>query len=280
MNSDVFAGQWQQMRGSIRSWWGKLTDEDLERVGGEKDKLVGLIQEKYGQTREEAEREVERRLNDYGSGGMAADFKSRATNFGANVSNRASEAAQRLSSSVDSARSYFQDRSFDELTTDVVALIRKYPVGACLVGLGLGYMVTKSIAGGDDDFDEVADEAAERKESLMGSMRQRYRSARDAARNEAERRMDEYAGVGEKLRNSASELGASVANKASEAVDRLSSSVGSARSYIQERNVDDLTGDLRDIIRKYPIYSCLVALGVGILSKGVMSSGDRYNNDW
>jgi len=279
MNSDVFAGQWQQMRGSVRSWWGKLTDEDLERVGGEKDKLVGLIQERYGQTKEEAEREVDRRLNEYGSGGIAADLKSRATNFGANVSNKASEAAQRLSSSVDSARSYFQDRSFDELTTDVVALIRKYPVGACLVGLGLGYMITKGVAGGDD-FDEAVEDAEERKRGLMSSMRQKYRDTRDAARDEAERRMNEYGGVGEKLRTGASELGATVANKASEAVDRLSSSVGSARSYFQERNVDDLTGDLRDVIRKYPIYSCLVALGVGILSKGVMSSGDRYSNDW
>jgi hypothetical protein len=164
------------------------------------------------------------------------------------------------------------------LTTDLVALIRKYPVGACLVGLGLGYIVTKSVAGGDD-FDDAAEDAEERRKSLMGSVRQKYRDTRDAARNEAERRMDEYAGVGEKLRTGASELGATVANKASEAVDRLSSSVGSARSYFRERNVDDLTGDLRDVIRKYPIYSCAVALGVGLLGKSMMSS-DRYSSDW
>lgn len=144
MDNDIFAGQWRQMRGSVKSWWGKLSDDDLERVGGEKDKLVGLLQERYGQTREEAQREVDRRLNEYGTGGIASNLKATASEFGSTVSNRASEAAQRLSSSVDSARSYFQDKSVDELTTDLLALIRKYPVQACFVGLGIGYLIAKS----------------------------------------------------------------------------------------------------------------------------------------
>ncbi|MGH7782296.1 MAG: CsbD family protein [Candidatus Binatia bacterium] len=274
MNDDVFAGQWKQMRGSLKSWWGRLTEDDLERVGGEKDKLVGLVQERYAQTREEAEREVERRFSEYGNGGIGANLKTRASALGANVSNKASEAAHRLSTSVDSARSYFQDRSVDELTSDLVGVVRKYPIQACLVGLGIGYMVTKSIAGRDE-----LEEAIERKDNLIGSLRRKYRQTRADVEREAERRLDEYGDVGAKLKESAGELGASVANKASEAVDRLSSSVGSARSYFQERNVDELTGDLRDVIRKYPIYACLVGLGVGLLAKSMVGSGDRHNPD-
>ena len=57
MNEDVFSGKWREMRGTLRSWWGRLTDDDLEKIGGEKDKLVGLVQERYGQTRDQAERE-------------------------------------------------------------------------------------------------------------------------------------------------------------------------------------------------------------------------------
>jgi uncharacterized protein YjbJ (UPF0337 family) len=144
MDNDVFAGQWKQMRGSLKSWWGKLSDDDLERVGGEKDKLVGLLQERYGQTRDEAQREVDRRINEYAAGGIASNIKATASEFGATVSNRACEAAQRLSRSVDSARSYFQDNSVDELTTDLVAVIRRYPVQACFVGLGIGYLLAKS----------------------------------------------------------------------------------------------------------------------------------------
>ncbi len=49
------------MRGQAKVWWGKLTDDDLEKVGGNYDKLTGLLQEKYGYTREQAEKEIEKR---------------------------------------------------------------------------------------------------------------------------------------------------------------------------------------------------------------------------
>jgi len=65
MDADVFEGQWKQLRGELRSWWGSLTEDDLERIGGQKDKLLGLVQEKYGYTREQARQEVDRRLGEY-----------------------------------------------------------------------------------------------------------------------------------------------------------------------------------------------------------------------
>jgi len=42
MNYDIFAGQWKQMRGTLKSWWGKLSDDDFEWIAGQKDKLIGL----------------------------------------------------------------------------------------------------------------------------------------------------------------------------------------------------------------------------------------------
>jgi uncharacterized protein YjbJ (UPF0337 family) len=65
MNEDIFEGMWKQMKGNVREWWGKLTDDDVERIGGNKDKLMGALQERYGYTRERAEEEVGRRLRDY-----------------------------------------------------------------------------------------------------------------------------------------------------------------------------------------------------------------------
>lgn len=62
MNSDVLLGKWKLIRGHAKQWWGKLTDDDLDRIAGEKDKLIGLIQERYGYAREKAEEEVERNL--------------------------------------------------------------------------------------------------------------------------------------------------------------------------------------------------------------------------
>ena len=61
MNNDIFQGKWKQLRGQLRGWWGKLTDDDVEKVGGNYDKLIGLLQEKYGYTKEQAEKEYETR---------------------------------------------------------------------------------------------------------------------------------------------------------------------------------------------------------------------------
>ena len=62
MNQDMFEGKWKQMRGQVKEWWGKLTDDDLDRVAGKADQLIGLLQEKYGYTREQAKDEYNRRL--------------------------------------------------------------------------------------------------------------------------------------------------------------------------------------------------------------------------
>ena len=62
MNQDIFEGKWKEMKGQVKEWWGKLTDDDLERVEGKADQLVGLLQQKYGYTKEYAEEEINRRL--------------------------------------------------------------------------------------------------------------------------------------------------------------------------------------------------------------------------
>src|SRR4030042_1239137 len=64
MNQDIFEGKWKEMRGQIKEWWGKLTDDELEQAGGNAEQIVGLLQQKYGYTREAAEEEFNRRIND------------------------------------------------------------------------------------------------------------------------------------------------------------------------------------------------------------------------
>jgi uncharacterized protein YjbJ (UPF0337 family) len=65
MNKDVFEGKWKQVRGEAKAWWGKLTDNDLDRAAGKFDVLVGMLQEKYGYTRQQAAAEVEKRVAAY-----------------------------------------------------------------------------------------------------------------------------------------------------------------------------------------------------------------------
>jgi len=58
MNSDTMKGQWKQVVGRAKVTWGALTDDDLLRVEGDMQRLSGKLQERYGITREEAERQV------------------------------------------------------------------------------------------------------------------------------------------------------------------------------------------------------------------------------
>jgi uncharacterized protein YjbJ (UPF0337 family) len=63
-NRDILTGKWNQVRGKAKEWWGKLTDNDLERIHGQFDELVGVVQHRYGYTREQAEKEVDRFINE------------------------------------------------------------------------------------------------------------------------------------------------------------------------------------------------------------------------
>jgi uncharacterized protein YjbJ (UPF0337 family) len=58
MNWDTIEGNWKQFRGKVKQKWGDLTDDDLDVIDGARTELVGRIQERYGKTREAAEREV------------------------------------------------------------------------------------------------------------------------------------------------------------------------------------------------------------------------------
>ncbi len=65
MNKDIFEGNWKQIKGEARAWWGKLTDNDLERAAGKYEVFVGVLQEKYGYTREAAVEELDKRVTAY-----------------------------------------------------------------------------------------------------------------------------------------------------------------------------------------------------------------------
>lgn len=59
MNWDQVAGKWKQVQGKAQVQWGKLTNDDLDVMEGNRDQLVGKIQERYGIAKEEAERQVD-----------------------------------------------------------------------------------------------------------------------------------------------------------------------------------------------------------------------------
>lgn len=58
MNAEILKGKWNQMKGEAQRQWGKLTGDDLQMIEGDRGKLVGKIQERYGRNKDEAEKEV------------------------------------------------------------------------------------------------------------------------------------------------------------------------------------------------------------------------------
>ena len=173
MKEDVFAGQWKQMRGQLKSWWGKLADDDFDRIGGQKDKLIGAVQEKYGYARDQAEQEVEWRFKEFGdkANGTIASLTAKAQELGATAASKADDAAavvgERMGSlanvirdrapregavgtaatavvdGLESAGSYLREKHLDHLAEDVTALVRTYPVQSLLIGVGLGYLLAR-----------------------------------------------------------------------------------------------------------------------------------------
>ena len=59
MNKNILEGKWLQLRGAIRDKWGQLTDDELDQIAGKRDKLAGVLQERYGYAENEAEQQID-----------------------------------------------------------------------------------------------------------------------------------------------------------------------------------------------------------------------------
>ena len=194
MNQDIFAGQWKHMRGELKSWWGKLADDDFDKIGGQKDKLIGVVQEKYGYAREKAQQEVERRLKEYGdkmSGPTSSGKRDTAAVAGgpANASNEG-------------------------------------PIA----------MAVAAVASG---LESVEDAIATGWESAQGALS----TAATAVAGGLE----------------------SAQGAISTAATAVAGGVESTSAYLQERKVEEMATDLTALIRRYPVSSLLIGVGLGYL---------------
>jgi uncharacterized protein YjbJ (UPF0337 family) len=59
MDADILKGKWKQLKGEIKKQWGDLTDDDLTFAEGDRDKLTGKLQERYGWSKDEARRKLD-----------------------------------------------------------------------------------------------------------------------------------------------------------------------------------------------------------------------------
>jgi uncharacterized protein YjbJ (UPF0337 family) len=190
LNRDTLVGQWKQLRGTLKSWWGKLTDDDFDKIAGQKDRLIGTLQERYGYTRDMAQREVERRLNDYDEQkGSTMEHLDR------NIRNTAQEVAQGASQTISDAKAKAQE-------------------------------VASNMA---ETASNVTSSVGESMSSLAGTIRQ----------------------------NAPAE--GTVGSAASAVANQLDT----AGSYLKDNSFENMGRDLTALIRRYPLQSLLIGLGVG-----------------
>jgi len=132
------------MRGTLKSWWGKLSDDDFEWIEGQKDKLIGLVQEKYGYTRDQAREEVDRRFNEYDDKDSTAsvrDMTAKVYELGKTAASKARGAVTALADEFATAGSAIRENKLATMATDINSFIRKYPFALLFVGIGLGYLL-------------------------------------------------------------------------------------------------------------------------------------------
>lgn len=65
MNKDIAEGKWKELKGDAQSKWGQLTDDDLDEIAGNRDRYVGIVQKKYGKSKDEAEKEFDEFMRDH-----------------------------------------------------------------------------------------------------------------------------------------------------------------------------------------------------------------------
>ena len=59
MNSDILEGKWKQLKGSVQARWARITDDEFDQINGNRERLVGMLQEKYGHQKDKARKEVD-----------------------------------------------------------------------------------------------------------------------------------------------------------------------------------------------------------------------------
>lgn len=121
MNWSRVEGNWTEMKGRVKEKWGKLTDDDLTQVGGKHDRLVGLLQQKYGMAKDKVEEQLET-FFDQSEGWMA-------------------EAKDKVNTVYEKGRQYVQSTSPSDMAGDLREVIGRYPVQSVIVGVGIGFLI-------------------------------------------------------------------------------------------------------------------------------------------
>jgi uncharacterized protein YjbJ (UPF0337 family) len=145
MNSNQLEDRWKEIKGELKSWWGKLTDDDIDQIAGNKEKLIGVVQQKYGYLYDEAQREIDRRLNEFNQKshrlqGLSSAARQNVRNAAATVTGTV---ASLKAGTEDVLSSVSSNETFRNLRADLVQFVRRYPIQSVLIGFAIGYFLSR-----------------------------------------------------------------------------------------------------------------------------------------
>jgi len=150
MNWSTVQGNWNEAKGKVKTQWGRLTDDDLTKVEGQKDRLIGVIQQKYGIARDKAEEQLEQFMSSNDSFASKAkegvqdavekgrEYVEKGVEKGKEMVSHGVEKGKEL---VHQGKEYVQGTSMSQMATDLKDLIGKHPVYSAVIGVGLGFLV-------------------------------------------------------------------------------------------------------------------------------------------
>ncbi|MCE9531566.1 MAG: CsbD family protein [Planctomycetes bacterium] len=162
MNWSTVQGNWNEAKGKVKTKWGRLTDDDLMQVSGNQDRLVGMIQQKYGIGREKAEEQLNEFLT-ASDGGMIAKAKEGVQDVvekGKEVVQKGREyveqgvekakegvhdVVEKGKEYAEKGKEYVQNTSMSQMATDIKDLIGRNPVQSAIIGIGLGFLIGKML---------------------------------------------------------------------------------------------------------------------------------------
>jgi uncharacterized protein YjbJ (UPF0337 family) len=146
MNWTSVQGNWNEAKGKVKTKWGRLTDDDLMQVEGNKDRLVGMIQQRYGIARDKAEQQLEEFLSS-GDGLLtrAKEGAQEVVEKGKEYVDRGREyverGVQKGREYVERGQDYVQHTSTSQMANDLRDLIARNPVQSAILGVGLGFLI-------------------------------------------------------------------------------------------------------------------------------------------
>jgi uncharacterized protein YjbJ (UPF0337 family) len=156
---EIFTQQWPHIQQQVKSWWDRLTDADLDQVAGQKERLVRVIEARYGYARERAEQEMDRRLAEFykaletsqggrlveaassAAHGVASTFAKTAGEAGTTAQKIAATAATSIGDTVARVGTFLP-----EVPGGLGEFIRRHPLPSLMVGMGLGFLLGRTCA--------------------------------------------------------------------------------------------------------------------------------------